>query len=418
MSRYPRKSCESVTNGMEISYARALLIGIGLFPKSAAIAAAMLVVFCSLPAVGADQAPLSKVSRPIVDIQLGIPAYYDYGGDSWDPAWAQDDALYAAVNDGAGFGTLKRNIGFNKITGNDPLALSGQLQNIMDEYGEMNAPIATDGRNWKSGGSISIDGVLYMSIGMDRYVDAGYDGRQTRIDASIIKSDDRGLHWTRPMKDNLASPMFPGLRFATPFFIHYGKEYAAATVDNAERYVYATSNNGFWDNGDNYILGRVLKSKINALNASDWTFYQGGDGMRASSWSKAMDTAALIVDAPGRCGETGVTYLPVLKRYVMVAWYYPVGNGHDGKIESTEFVFYESPKPWGPWKQVKKIPIEPQGWYIPRVLSKFQSRAGQDLQAFIAVAGDWRNPAYYRLTMVPVRFVTAAPEGTTHLPVH
>jgi hypothetical protein len=37
--------------------------------------------------------------------------------------------------------------------------------------------------------------------------------------------------------------MFPGMRFATPFFIHYGKEYAAATVDNADRYVYATSNN-------------------------------------------------------------------------------------------------------------------------------------------------------------------------------
>jgi hypothetical protein len=405
---------------MEMICTRARVSVIRHLSKSAAVAAAMLVLFGPLPAARADRASLPKVSLSIVDIQLGNPTYYDYGGDSWDPTWAQDDALYAAVNDGAGFGTLKRNIGFNKITGNDPLALTGQLQNIMDDYGEMNAPIATDGRNWKSGGSISIDGVLYMSIGMDRYVDAGYGGRQTRIDASIIKSDDQGLHWTRPMKENLASPMFPGLRFATPFFIHYGKEYAAATVDNADRYVYATSNNGFWDNGDNYILGRVLKAKINALNASDWTFYQGGDGMRDSSWSKAMDKAALIVDAPGRCGETGVTYLPALKRYVMVAWYYPVGTGHDGKIESTEFAFYESPKPWGPWKQVKKIPIEPQGWYIPRVLSKFQSRAGQDLQAFITVAGDWRNPAYYRFTMVPIRFVTSAPDATTkvHLPAH
>jgi hypothetical protein len=346
--------------------------------------------------------------------------YYDYGGDSWDPAWAQDDALYAAVNDGAGFGTLKRNIGFNKITGDDPLALSGQLQNIMEEYGEMNAPTAADGRNWKSGGSISIDGVLYMSIGMDRYVDDGFGGRQTRINASIIKSNDHGLHWTRPMKENLDSPMFPGMRFATPFFIHFGKEYAAATVDNADRYVYATSNNGFWDNGDNYILGRVLKSKIGTLSASDWTFYRGGDGMRDSSWSKDMGTAAFIIDAPGRCGETGVTYLPALNRYVMVAWYYPVGNGHAGKIEATEFAFYESPKPWGPWKEVKKVPIEPQGWYIPRVLSKFQLRAGQDLQAFIAVAGDWRNPAYYRYTMVPVKFVTAVPDAASksHRPAY
>jgi hypothetical protein len=91
----------------------------------------------------------------------------------------------------------------------------------------------------------------------------------------------------------------------------------------------------------------------------------------------------------------------------MVAWYYPSGNGHAGKIDTTEFAFYESARPWGPWKKIKTIPILPQGWYIPRVLAKFQSSTGQDLQAFIAVAGDWRNPAYYRYTMVPVKFLTA-----------
>jgi hypothetical protein len=369
-------------------------------------AATKFILLCACSAVAHGQTPLSKTSMPIVDVQLGTPTYFDYGGDSWDPAWAQDDDLYSAVNDGAGFGTLKRNIGFNRISGTDPLTLTGQLLNIMDEYGEMNAPVASDGRNWKSGGSISIDGMLYMSVGMDRYVDAGYGGRQTRINSSIIKSKDHGLLWSRPMKENRDSPMFPGMRFATPFFIHFGKEYAAATVDNADRYVYATSNNGFWDNGDNYIVGRVSRSKISALNAADWTFYKGGDGMRDSSWTKDMNKAAVIIDAPGQCGEAGATYLPALERYVMASWYYPVGNGHAGKIEATAFAFYESPKPWGPWKRIKSIPIQPQGWYIPRVLAKFQSRAGQDLQAFIAVAGDWRNPVYYRYTMVPVKFVT------------
>src|ERR1700682_28507 len=193
-------------------------------------AAAMLIFFCPYPALADSQTSLSTASMPIVDVQLGTPTYFDYGGDSWDPAWAQDDALYSAVNDGAGAGTLKRNIGFNRISGNDPRTLTGQLQNIMDEYGEMNAPVASDGRNWKSGGSISIDGMLYMSVGMDRYVDSGYGGRPTRINSSIIKSKDHGLLWSRPMKENRDSPMFPGMRFATPFFIHFGKEYAAATV--------------------------------------------------------------------------------------------------------------------------------------------------------------------------------------------
>jgi len=157
-------------------------------------------------AAAADQIPSSRESIPIVDVQMGTPTYVEAGGDSWDPTWSQDDALYSAVNDGAGFGTLKRNIGFNRISGDDPRTLTGQLQNVMDEYGEMNAPVAADGRNWKSGGSISIDGTLYMSIGMDRYVDAGYGGRQTRIDASIIKSSDHGLHWSRPMQENRDRP--------------------------------------------------------------------------------------------------------------------------------------------------------------------------------------------------------------------
>lgn len=361
---------------------------------------------CSLAAPADSRAASHNVSRSIADVQLGAPIYYASEGDSWDPAWAQDDRLYAAVNDGAGFGTVRRNIAFNRILGRDPLKLTGQLQSLMEDYGEMNAPVASDGRNWKSGGSVSIDGVLYMSVGMDRYVDSNYGGRQTRIDASIIKSSDHGLHWDRSMQENLQHPMFPGMKFATPFFIHYGKEYAAAMRDNADRYVYATSNNGFWDNGDNYILGRVLRSRIGRLKAADWTFYQGGDGQLDSSWSAEITRAAVLIEAPGQCGETGVTYLPALERYVMVAWYYPIGNGHAGTIETTELAFYESPKPWGPWKKIKTIRIQPQGWYMPRVLAKFQSPAGQDLQAFIAVAGDWRNPTFYRYTMVPVKFLT------------
>ena len=127
--------------------------------------AAALASLFALPAHAENQMSPSKASIPIVDVQMGAPTYFDAGGDSWDPTWSQDDELYSAVNDGAGFGTLKRNIGFNRISGNDPRTLTGQLQNIMDEYGEMNAPIATDGSNWKSGGSISIDGALYMSVG-------------------------------------------------------------------------------------------------------------------------------------------------------------------------------------------------------------------------------------------------------------
>jgi hypothetical protein len=64
--------------------------------------------------------------------------------------------------------------------------------------------------------------------------------------------------------------MFPGGQFATPYFIDYGR--SRPNVDGADRYVYAISNNGFWDNGDTLILGRVLRTKLGALNGVDWEF--------------------------------------------------------------------------------------------------------------------------------------------------
>jgi hypothetical protein len=69
---------------------------------------------------------------------------------------------------------------------------------------------------------------------------------------------------------------------------------------------------------------------------------------------RRYDRAAILIEAPGQCGETGVTYLPAVKRYVMAAWYYPTGNGHAGKIEATEFAFYESAKSWGPWTKIRQ----------------------------------------------------------------
>jgi len=82
--------------------------------------------------------------------------------------------------------------------------------------------------NWKSGGTISIDGVLYMSVGMDRYVDPDFGGRQTRINASVINPGPWVCTGTAPDAGKPSAPDVSWYEFATPFFIHYGKEYAAA----------------------------------------------------------------------------------------------------------------------------------------------------------------------------------------------
>jgi hypothetical protein len=71
--------------------------------------------------------------------------------------------------------------------------------------------------------------------------------------------------------------MFPGRLFSTPYFIQYDYGHGETAVDNANEYVYATSNNGFWDCGDDMVLGRVARSKLALLSGKDWEYYIGGD---------------------------------------------------------------------------------------------------------------------------------------------
>ena len=53
--------------------------------------------------------------------------------------------------------------------------------------------------------------------------------------------------------------MFPGKLFPSPYFICYGQQRHEAVADGSDKYIYALSTNGFWDNGDKLILGRVLR---------------------------------------------------------------------------------------------------------------------------------------------------------------
>jgi hypothetical protein len=163
-----------------------------------------------------------------------------------------------------------------------PLKAAGPLPNSLR--------LGPDGANWKLMNAYAVDGALYMFITRCVYPWKSLDPQRRHwwLNASIIKSTDGGKTWSRPAKENYEHPMFPGHRFATPYFVWYGKD-GAANVDNSDRYVYAVSNNGFFENGDDYILGRVLRSKLPALSAADWSFYKGGDGLQDGSWTASAE---------------------------------------------------------------------------------------------------------------------------------
>jgi hypothetical protein len=349
--------------------------------------------------------PSIKPALAITDLRLGsYKLYPDSVGDTWDPAWAADGSLVFPGNDGSGWDdACGNNVFFSRVVGDDPLHLSGTTLSCMSEYGGW-AEKGPDGATWKSSGCISVDGVLYFGVARHTYGTHSGDPfrRQTAKRASLIKSSDGGQTWTRSAQENYDAPMFATGRFATPYFIHYDQDGAAPAVDNAEAYIYAISNNGFWCNGDNYVLGRVERAKLDRLDASDWTFYTGGDGMDDEAWSPDHDQAALIIDNPLKCGETGATYIPALDRYLLVAWSYP--GDPNVETDETRLIFYEAPHPWGPWEAVREIVSRPEGWYCPRVLAKWQRAAGREVEAVIVTGGDYYEMSkYYRFTVVPLR---------------
>lgn len=402
--------------------------------------------------------------RAISGVTVGTPTAIQHNlGDTWAVAWADDNALYAPSNDGWGFydpsrpppdmekvfrrfftgdqiqrlaqdpertgHTLQRQIeayervqaagngngpnthlAFNKLLGETPTALTGVKINNMTDFEALDHlkrdpyPFwwaGSDGCTWKSSGCSYIDGALYWAVARHKYGDVWGNRctRQTAQNASILRSTDLGRTWTRSPEENLRAPLFPGSAFATPYFIDYGRQRPA--IDAADRYVYAISNNGFWDNGDHLVLGRVPRDKIANLIGADWEFFTGGaegDGTNNAAWARDSQLATQLLGAPGQFGETGAAYLPARGRYLMISWYFSACSGHikEGSKRSV-WDFYEAPSVWGPWTRIGTHTWFPQGYYCPVICPKFQTAD----RIYVFTSG-FSSMDVYRLTVVPV----------------
>jgi hypothetical protein len=321
-------------------------------------------------------------------------------GDTWDACWADDDRIYLTSDDTGGFrGQPGSNLQFHVLEGKTVDGLLGRTINRMQEYGPPSSK-GPDGNMWKADGITAVDGNLYIFVSRHGL---NFSTRQTAQNSSLIVSTDKGRTWRRSAKENYDKPMFPGTRFGSPFFVKYGKD-GAGHVHNADKYVYAVANNGFWENGDDMILGRVLKTQIARLQASDWQFFMSGDGLIDGNWSPRIEDAKPMLSNPGKCSMTGVQYIEALQRYIMIQWYYTNGSGHVAST-ATSWIFYESPTPWGPWEPFGTQHFSPEGYYDPCVLPKFISEDGLDFM--ILTAGDFNTHALpgalclYRLTYIP-----------------
>jgi len=349
----------------------------------------------------------SPGSEPIRDIRFNAPyaQVRPSEGDEWAPTWADDGLLYTGNDDGPNFGGMSaRSVAFGKITGDEPAKLQGTSISDMGDYGILAG--GPDHANWKTMNSYCVDGVLYMWVTRCLYPEQAGDSHQRHIfkNSSIIKSLDKGKTWSRPAAEAYEHPMFPGLDFGAPYFVWYGRD-GAASVDNADKFVYAVANNGHFEDGDYYILGRVARTKLAALNAADWEFFRGGDGMADGSWGSAIKAAKPILSDPLNCSMTGMTYIPALGRYVMVVWHYTTYNLRTDPRTFNDY--YEAPQPWGPWTKFKTIDTGALGWYVPIIAQKFQHEtAPGTVDAILFPTGNYQNRELYKLTYIPITLST------------
>lgn len=351
----------------------------------------------------------------IKNLEMGTPIFLDSTyGDTWITTWADNDTLYCTADD-TGLSPTERettevnalnsnrgidfynSLALYKISGDKPTELSVTAANPMSEYNTGHEPCFT----WKATGITCVDGVLYMAIGRHDYPYSHNPPRENRkqltMNASIIKSTDHGKTWSRSEKENFENPMFPGSKFGAPYFFDYGKNYEIS-ADGSDKYLYAISNDGYWNNGHSMVLGRVEKTKLKNLVGKDWEFYKGNgkDGSDAVNWTSNVDKALPVLVDSNKVGMSSVAYIKPLRKYLLFQWYFPP---YSFCGDNSYFKIRESTTPWGPWIIYHEEIITDGGWYNPAIISKFTSPDGK--RFFVSVGGDCRTLRWYKFTVLP-----------------
>jgi hypothetical protein len=349
--------------------------------------------------------PIIKVIPDLNHLQK----WDDSNGDTADPFWADDNNLYHFNCDGRGFGTQPRNFCFNKLMGTDLLSLKGSLVNQMDEYGKA-GEMEKDSSNWKVTGQECIDGVFYGFVVCNLYGNKSKDPlmRQTSYNASLIKSTDRGLTWNRSEKENYNSPMWPGSRFGAPCFIHYGMNGGFVKNDNADKFVYVLSNNGFWNGGDDFILARIKRVDLPKLSTADWMYYCGGNGLQDNSWTGDIGKAIPILSHSAKLGWTAPAFIPSINRYLVVSWHITPTLKKWFEPGLITYDFYEAEHPWGPWSFVSSFNdsfLVEGHMYGPNLCAKYQERNGDDVKIELFTSGcpfEDKPNGLYKMWRIPL----------------
>lgn len=328
------------------------------------------------PADDAASVPHPFFATAIIDEAPSTPHIGD--GDLWPSCWGDDDNLYAAAGDGAGFGVLSSDIITARIEGRPGdstyrgTALASGSQ-VSDIWSGINY-------NRKPTGMLCSNGDLYLAV-QDLHVNTFDDAPA----ATIVRSSDKGMTWVWDHDQ----PMFSDHVFTTVMFLDFGKNAEHAPKD----YVFAYGLDDNWSFQTTALapptqlfMARAPRDAIQ--NRARWEFFTGIDAMGAPTWNADIARKAPVLEDTRRLctqpldptlrfqnmtvvNQGGVVYNAALDRYIFSTW-----------TEYT-FEFYEAPAPWGPFTLFysKDFGVTPwtaakNGGYATTIPSKFISDDG------------------------------------------
>jgi hypothetical protein len=247
-------------------------------------------------------------------------------GDNWPITWADDDLLYTAYGDGAGFSNTdtRYSLGFATVAG-DPPTHSGQ-----DFRSDVDTPVGEGPNGIKASGLLMVDGVLYMFV-------RNYIADSSFSNSRLAWSLDHGRTW-------VWADWYFADTFGCPEFIQFGKNYAGAR--DAYVYIVSQANDSAYGWSPDIVLARVPKDRV--ADRSAYEFFAGNDSQAEPLWSTDINQRRPIFTDPNGTQRISMTYNAALQRYFLTSSH----QDGSGNVHTPALGVFDAPEPWGPWTTV------------------------------------------------------------------
>ncbi len=315
-----------------------------------------------------------------------------YGGaDTWFVSWANDDLLYSGFTDGTVDNVTSISTAYNPnsntTTGHVMLMGSNPLNLTILSPGIFTSNTGPYTGRYPSA-NLHYNGVWYQST----YGTSDLNGTCSNwcVQGPFISfrySTDQGKTWydynLQPQNDtdnlfNQTSANRQKVKYGALHFVDHGKNQEWSP----DGYVYLIghgSNSSFpaspnttfpiesWNEGDQIYLARVRPSIQTMNDLNQFEFWNGMEYIRGKD---GVDKAQALFTFPNKTGTVTASYVPALKKYLMVvstATYPGVGS----MVKEFDIYILETNHLEGPWSLVQYLNKFGPEAYFPIIPTKF-----------------------------------------------